>query len=62
MRGIHSLGHGFDLLVLFFPHEDCPRIGLQEHHLSPPYNLQQMKLIRMDISDNQPVWFGIITK
>ena len=38
------------------------QLRLQEHHLSPPYNSQQMKLIRMDISDNQPVWFGIITK
>ena len=27
MCGRHSLGHGFDLQVLFFPHEDCPRFA-----------------------------------
>ena len=33
-----------------------------EHHHSQPYNSQQMELIRRGISDNLPVWFGIIAK
>ena len=32
------------------------QLRLHEHHLSPPYNSQQIKFIRIDISDNQPVW------
>ena len=26
MRGRHSFGHGFDLAVYFFPHEDAPEL------------------------------------
>ena len=41
MRGRHSLGHGFDPAVYFFPHEDCTRIARYNYN----YNTIQVMFL-----------------